>query len=1721
MGNGNMPPPPDAAALQDAIENRKEWFLECQLRWLNLASFRDISAKSTDILLELIDAYSDMFNSPVLRTGLQIKKLDPVYVDSLQPVWTDEVRQQKDFFVAGQLGNMGDLLGFKQPVQLAARLAELKEEFEQSRFGSGAEETRINRFFRRDNKLDTLTHAICRGAIAEKKPWLIPEIFHMPRDPLLSEAEQWIKNAWAFIDNYEHELNEVVGGGNNFQDGFSLADPERYRNQLRLVMQYSISRRSENTIKTTFVNRSADPWKFNIKIDTPAYRYNDLEHYPSDSVKYWISTVASEPRDKGINTLRDILVNKHDSDMQVCLVMRALYLFGTLPDPFKKYEEFNWRNRQKPGEDFSDFFAEKARQIGNNPLWQGYLVVIEKKLRIILEETADSPCSAAALFSPIAEQIIKWDLLGYKFWLDESFKAYDNSGKPGDADQLSDFCRARVDLLGLKEDEREEAFAEMEYWSENHYIMFASSEFLAGQLWPHETFEPAQYFLKTTDNYNGKLTGTERMNRGRARVLKWLNNKLMYGWMEFNSSGYYREHLYALLNLVDFSLDKEIHCKATVVTDLLLFDAIRFSHKGSTGAAGGRCQFKSKHCGWDSSLCDVLEIILGERGIFVDKSAEIGSFFSTSTYKVPDALVRIGHLPPGFSFTDRSRVSISFEEAPKWGIDYSQRSDQRDSFYNGFAPKRSKHFPYLAKVNQLIADTHKDYGAWQDDTVFWWGLSAFYNHQVIKNTLACVDLYQLHKNKIFDGFLKIVLKYLAPVLERSTRGLTGGVIGSALAGATAVAGAVAGFYGSTITGDSMIEAGADTLSLVLDGSTRTRANILTYRNRDVMLSSVQNFRAGQFNFQSNVNQATLSSSVNVFTTAAFSGIDLPGAEIALLSGVIGGFITQGPIGALAGVGVGILADKFVDDQHLLFEDEDGPSWWTGYWSLPMIVQHENAAIIAYDYSAVQKQLADSHSHVWFPTSGFDETQRRRSSAYTDDNFFLWDITSIGPKGYWLFGKIVHPKKDPGSLENEEGYIGVFSNQEPRWLDKDSDFYQYRIDNAKDEGKNGKKLQSDPIWDYFADKDWSVDGKNIWIMQVGSNLDFGSFENFKERVSSARVLVDDTGDMECSYDIPQKDGSSRRLSLKYKDDGAFSLDGQPFETDLYPRFENPFVRGGRVEWGQREYVIEFGGNSLLHDFSDMEHPRRIENILPSPDEAETVKALVIYLKTEDEEMEVHTVATASVNIGCRQVATDEVVAAGKVNENSFHDAEWIFFDEAALADPDMTINIYHNLARDIPWNQDGDTKWKMTFRLKALMGDRSLKPCSIRPLPLGKFYLRHKNRYTGAVPFSIQLSAWRKWTMLAAPSRMNDWLIAQQPGKDSFYFDYVDMFSLDEARVLSHRRLGPCGAASRPVNLSGPDEQIKLTPLDSFFPYATRPGYLYVFLVSQGIFYGRWMGTGQDWSSQSWTKLIPSYRPMKQVVPGIMITDHDTPAMPVPLGSISRVYASFIDYGTVTPAVYLEGADGNIYATFRWPLDGEGNWRKIETAAVFTPSPVIPFQIAGGFLFVADKNHLLWRYPVSSATEDVAASWELLLPGAFVMQHFEVAAFDGIQQVIARSSEGAIWALRTDTPPELRQWQRIDQHNGFSISTEATISCVSAVTGHLDVFATGTNGQVYTIKWTEATGWQNASGWNAVAADGQPFKASGKARLQTISRVNGQIEIYVTDLTKRVWKNWWS
>lgn len=1767
MGNGNNDSNTPPVDLYVEMTKRKDWFFECQLRRLYLESFRDVEENDPNakFLLNLISKL-DISSPP---PGSQKKNATQVYLDSEQPVRTREEREQRFAFKDISTGSYGSWLDYGEAAKLAEKLAHLKALYEASEFGSsldfilelntyGREDPTIKNIKEDDNKdHDNLSHAISRAAICETKPWLIPEIFNNC-GIAWKDLDKWIENGETFIGNYEYELNEVLGGDKS--PAFSLEKQDDYRNWIKNILERSLNPRlpdgskKPNLTIVEFMNPSNEPWLFNIKILTPTYQpLQDLSNYThSDSVKYWIDACNSK--------LKEIYVNKSESDMGLCLVMRALYLYGTLDSKAFEGKDIRWRNRNKLLDNYSssffDFFDQQAQLIEVHPStilekdkWKDRIETVKTKLKILLQETGASPRSGSICFSPLAQEIIKQDILGYKFWLDEPYHAYDYHGEEQDKDKPKGINKARKDVG------KGDLFAEMEYWSENHYIMFASSEYLAGQLWLEESFQPAKDFLNPEDKTSfGIHSGKERMERGKARVLKWLNNRLLFGWTEFNSSGYYREHLWALLNLVDFALDEEVRKKATIVTDLLLFDVARFLHKGSMGACGGRSQFPSKNCGWDNALGDVIEIMFGTRGVFINKDGESGCSFATSTYKVPDVLLQIAAFPPEKFFIDRSRVSIGFDEAPKYGIDYSKKSDQRDSLFEGFAPKRAKHAKFLSEVNSAITTTHSNYGAWQDDTIFWWSQSAYFNKEVVRNTFKCVETFKLDKCKAF-GELKTWYERIAYFIKvKDVLGLALGALGNGLGFAVS-----APLFFDDATSNTL-EVASDDLSIFFEGSTRSRANIYTYRNRDVMLSSIQNFRTGQLNFQSNVNQSTISTGINVFTTSGFPGFsisDIPFAIGGALAGAFGVY-TLGigaAAGALLGGGIGVGVNRKLVDDSQLGDQGDGPGWWTGYWALPMVVQHESAAIIAYDFHWLQRRLTDVGSHVWFPKMGFDQTQKRRSSAYEDDNSFITDFSldlkdipnfGYGPRGYWLFGRKNHKSDSQNPDNDEEGYIGVFSNRSPDWQDKNSDFYSAQIkemnekklegiedkiseinDSLNDlqgaqknikieeikqlfeEAKNHKHTWANPIpIDFFADKDWYAAGKNIWIIQMGNKKEYGSFENFKDKVSNAKVVVDDASNMGCAYHIPKPDGSTEVLSLKYKDE--IKLDGNDFQADFYPRFENLFIRGGRVEWGQREYVIEYNGKSLMHDFSNLEQPLRAENDMPSVEEKNTVKGLVIYLKTEDEEMKIFTVATATVNVGCEAVAVDEVIAAGEVDTNNFHDAEWIFFDKPGLLTPDMTIEIKH------PPSSDGEDEpeWKMSFSLKALLGNRRLYDCSVS---FPGYHFQDERRSTDLIPFTVKVSRWRSWQMVE-DTRFDFWQIASQPGWNFYYYNYFDLLAIDSSKRLWHRRSEACpGAGSEWKAVGTTGRSLLFNEPASLCSISTVPENLFLFAINNGELFNCSAFAGEDVSTKQWTKLKVETIPT--TIFGLPVPN--AAPVPVPLSSQTRIVAKVLPDWQVGVGLYLSGADHNFYSRAAWLPWDSGSWRQIATDSVFTPLVGAAFEVCGGHLFVLDDRRRLWSGAIDASDLKITPAWKQLSEDQTEINNFAVAYKGETFTILLNANQGEIRAAAFSAANNPVIWERVGAANNFLAFANAKLAWAVPREGHLDIFTTGADGKIYTTNWSEQQGWDHDHGWNVIDDEGHHFEGLESAPLVVLNRVSNQLEVLTISSDQQMWKTWWT
>lgn len=262
-------------------------------------------------------------------------------------------------------------------------------------------------------------------------------------------------------------------------------------------------------------------------------------------------------------------------------------------------------------------------------------------------------------------------LLAFKYWLDEP-------GKDG-----------------------------MAYWTENHQILFHSSELLMGQRHLDDVFT------------NDGKTGREHVAHAAARLHRWLDLRGRHGFSEWHSNVYFNEDMPGLLNLADFATDEAIAQKARMVLDVMALDLLNNSFKGLFATTHGRTYASKWLGGLSDSTAEAAWILLGQAPVrsYDNFSAAL---LATSTYVPPPLL-----------------EALAAEVAPR----YEHR--QRDSFDVADGPRISV-----------------SYGAVLDDVVVWAGMAALAAPRVINGAMAIMDTYDLWDGFLFGTFPPALLSLL-------------------------------------------------------------------------------------------------------------------------------------------------------------------------------------------------------------------------------------------------------------------------------------------------------------------------------------------------------------------------------------------------------------------------------------------------------------------------------------------------------------------------------------------------------------------------------------------------------------------------------------------------------------------------------------------------------------------------------------------------------------------------------------------------------------------------------------------------------------------------------------------------------------------------------------------------------------------------------------------------
>ena len=157
------------------------------------------------------------------------------------------------------------------------------------------------------------------------------------------------------------------------------------------------------------------------------------------------------------------------------------------------------------------------------------------------------------------------------------------------------------------------------FYSENHIMAFAVSQYLAGNLFPNEIFVCSQRKGHTQKEY------------GRTRILAWIKKFLEMGLSEWNSNTYIPVNLISFIPLLDLTDDKEIIEYITKALDMLFEIIGKNIFEGFVSATHGRTYEKEIKSDKASEISFINWVAFGSG--FVNSSARGAGLLALSKYE--------------------------------------------------------------------------------------------------------------------------------------------------------------------------------------------------------------------------------------------------------------------------------------------------------------------------------------------------------------------------------------------------------------------------------------------------------------------------------------------------------------------------------------------------------------------------------------------------------------------------------------------------------------------------------------------------------------------------------------------------------------------------------------------------------------------------------------------------------------------------------------------------------------------------------------------------------------------------------------------------------------------------------------------------------------------------------------------------------------------------------
>ena len=169
------------------------------------------------------------------------------------------------------------------------------------------------------------------------------------------------------------------------------------------------------------------------------------------------------------------------------------------------------------------------------------------------------------------------------------------------------------------------------FWSENHRLIGAANEYLAGQRFPDKTF-------KVTG-----LTGAKHLARARPDILEWVHERAELGWFEWHSNVYLLKDITPLLMLAELADDPEVVTAAGMALDLALLDMAAHLQKGCFTAPRGRTYKKDKMSSLDEDTFGTAKFVFDDTDAQYPSKTDGGAtyFCAAKRYRPPQLLVDI------------------------------------------------------------------------------------------------------------------------------------------------------------------------------------------------------------------------------------------------------------------------------------------------------------------------------------------------------------------------------------------------------------------------------------------------------------------------------------------------------------------------------------------------------------------------------------------------------------------------------------------------------------------------------------------------------------------------------------------------------------------------------------------------------------------------------------------------------------------------------------------------------------------------------------------------------------------------------------------------------------------------------------------------------------------------------------------------------------------------